>query len=332
LLSSLLQEFSDKSKLSTVVVTMSPTFLNNTLDVYLSQLLRERQQLASLQLGALLANTIRLVEAEIVRVEGQVRQVGERVRLSEKVFIPGDQKFGSNLVGRILGPGGVTVRRLEQQLGCSLRVRGKGSCRDKEDEERRKEQVGWEHLGEELHVLICFEGPECVARDRMSRAVATVRTLLSPMEDKDELKRSQLVELAIRRGTYREQAEGEYSNSLTSSQGTVTPLSTPSQVLAITDRPSVYSQSSLMPSPPLMRNQSLIPSPPLLYNQSPVESPPILSPLPSPPIMFSPPPLPSPPLLSWLPPFPPASQSLPSPHVARQMRGRGLFRYHPFSR
>jgi len=34
-------------------------------------------------------------------------------------------------VGRILGPRGMTTKQLEQETGCKIMVRGKGSMRDK---------------------------------------------------------------------------------------------------------------------------------------------------------------------------------------------------------
>ena len=34
-------------------------------------------------------------------------------------------------MGRILGPRGMTTKQLEQETGCKIMVRGKGSMRDK---------------------------------------------------------------------------------------------------------------------------------------------------------------------------------------------------------
>lgn len=36
-----------------------------------------------------------------------------------------------NFVGRLLGPRGLTAKQMEQDLGCKIMVRGKGSMRDK---------------------------------------------------------------------------------------------------------------------------------------------------------------------------------------------------------
>lgn len=43
-----------------------------------------------------------------------------------------------NFVGRILGPRGMTAKQLEQETGCKIMVRGKGSMRD-------KKKVSWNY-------------------------------------------------------------------------------------------------------------------------------------------------------------------------------------------
>ncbi|CAB0033395.1 unnamed protein product [Trichogramma brassicae] len=43
-----------------------------------------------------------------------------------------------NFVGRILGPRGMTAKQLEQETGCKIMVRGKGSMRDKKKKKRHE--------------------------------------------------------------------------------------------------------------------------------------------------------------------------------------------------
>jgi protein quaking len=80
--------------------------------------------------------------------------VGPVLQLNEKLYVPvkdhpevsskklGEHKtygvnqthiflFKFNFVGRILGPRGMTAKQLEQETGCKIMVRGKGSMRDK---------------------------------------------------------------------------------------------------------------------------------------------------------------------------------------------------------
>ena len=63
----------------------------------------------------------------------------------------------------------------------------------------------WEHLNEELHVLITVEDTENRANIKIQRAVDEINKLLVPQQDgEDDLKKKQLMELAIINGTYRD--------------------------------------------------------------------------------------------------------------------------------
>jgi protein quaking len=131
--------------------------------------------------------------------------VGPVVTLSEKVFVPNKEYPDFNFVGRILGPRGMTAKQLEQETGCKIMVRGKGSMRDKKKEEMNRGKPNWEHLNEELHVLITVEDSRNRAEVKMARAMDEVKKLLVPApEGEDELKKMQLMELAIINGTYRD--------------------------------------------------------------------------------------------------------------------------------
>ncbi|PSN55998.1 Held out wings protein [Blattella germanica] len=72
-------------------------------------------------------------------------------------------------------------------------------------EELNRGKPNWEHLNDELHVLITVEDTENRATMKMQRAVDEVKRLLVPVADgEDELKKRQLMELAIINGTYRD--------------------------------------------------------------------------------------------------------------------------------
>ncbi|KAK6628565.1 hypothetical protein RUM43_002380 [Polyplax serrata] len=115
---------------------------------------------------------------------------------------PSELKF--NFVGRILGPRGMTAKQLEQETGCKIMIRGKGSMRDKKKEEANRGKQNWEHLNEDLHVLLSVEDTENRAKVKLQRAVEEVKKLLIPADGEDELKKRQLMELAIINGTYRD--------------------------------------------------------------------------------------------------------------------------------
>ena len=60
----------------------------------------------------------------------------EKVTLTAKVPIPVDEKPDFNWVGRIIGPGAVTLKNLENKSGCKVSLRGKGSVRESEVREK----------------------------------------------------------------------------------------------------------------------------------------------------------------------------------------------------
>ncbi|OXU25626.1 hypothetical protein TSAR_005727, partial [Trichomalopsis sarcophagae] len=131
---------------------------------------------------------------------------GEVTTLTEKVYVPVKEHPDFNFVGRILGPRGMTAKQLEQETGCKIMVRGKGSMRDKKKEEQNRGKPNWEHLTDELHVLLTVEDTENRATLKLARAVEEVKKLLVPVQadGEDELKKRQLMELAIINGTYRD--------------------------------------------------------------------------------------------------------------------------------
>nr|XP_013042212.2 protein quaking isoform X2 [Anser cygnoides] len=148
--------------------------------------------------------------------------VGPIVQLQEKLYVPVKEYPDFNFVGRILGPRGLTAKQLEAETGCKIMVRGKGSMRDKKkvsfksrdnhdpavmevEEEQNRGKPNWEHLNEDLHVLITVEDAQNRAEIKLKRAVEEVKKLLIPAaEGEDSLKKMQLMELAILNGTYRD--------------------------------------------------------------------------------------------------------------------------------
>lgn len=189
---------------------------------YLAELLKEKKQLSAFP--DVFQNIVRLVDEEIDRVRSALFQChfttediklpdpeGEPIVVQEKVYIPQDDYPNYNFVGRILGPRGMTAKQLERDTGCKLMVRGRGSMRDRKKEETNRGKVNWEHLDEDLHVLIeCEETPNR-AYVKLQAAVDQIKKLLVPTpEGTDELKRRQLMELAIMNGTYRPFAKCSY--------------------------------------------------------------------------------------------------------------------------
>jgi len=191
---------------------------NNTQSIadYLAQLLKDKKQLAAfpnvfLHLERLLDDEIGKVRGNLFQINGKKQDplvlpdaAGPPVTLSEKVYVPIKEYPDFNFVGRILGPRGMTTKQLEQETGCKIMVRGKGSMRDKKKEDQNRGKPNWEHLNDELHVLITVEDSENRAKLKLQRAVDEVKKLLTVSEGEDELKKRQLMELAIINGTYRD--------------------------------------------------------------------------------------------------------------------------------
>ncbi|VDN07408.1 unnamed protein product [Thelazia callipaeda] len=182
---------------------------------YLSDLLKEKKQLAVFP--QVFRHMERLVDEEINRVRMALFQChftierpdlpdpeGEPVTIQEKVYVPRKEHPDYNFVGRILGPRGMTAKQLEQETGCKIMVRGRGSMRDRRKEEMNRGKPNWEHLDDELHVLVQCEDTPNRAYKKLKAAVDEIKKLLIPSpEGTDELKRKQLMELAIINGTYR---------------------------------------------------------------------------------------------------------------------------------
>ncbi|KAG8583089.1 hypothetical protein GDO81_008273 [Engystomops pustulosus] len=192
---------------------------------YLMQLMNDKKLMSSLPNFCGIFNHLeRLLDEEISRVRkdmyndtlngsGNLERrsaelpdgIGPIVQLQEKLYVPVKEYPDFNFVGRILGPRGLTAKQLEAETGCKIMVRGKGSMRDKKKEEQNRGKPNWEHLNEDLHVLITVEDSQNRAEIKLRRAVEEVKKLLVPAaEGEDSLKKMQLMELAILNGTYRD--------------------------------------------------------------------------------------------------------------------------------
>lgn len=186
---------------------------------YLKQLLQDKKHLNNFMCLSPIGfhHLDKLLEHEIVKVRSVLFQNTERPAMAlpdadgttivktHKVWVPVKENPEYNFVGRILGPRGLTAKQLEQETQCKIMVRGRGSMRDKKKEEMNRGKQNWEHLNEELHVLITVEDTENRANVKIQRAVDEINKLLVPQQDgEDDLKKKQLMELAIINGTYRD--------------------------------------------------------------------------------------------------------------------------------
>ncbi|KAM8952412.1 KH domain-containing, RNA-binding, signal transduction-associated protein 2 isoform 2-T2 [Pelodytes ibericus] len=123
-------------------------------------------------------------------------------KLSERVLIPVKQYPKFNFVGKLLGPRGNSLKRLQEETGAKMSILGKGSMRDKakEEELRKSGEAKYVHLSDELHVLIEVFAPPGEAYSRMSHALEEIKKFLVP-DYNDEIRQEQLRELSYLNGS-----------------------------------------------------------------------------------------------------------------------------------
>lgn len=123
-------------------------------------------------------------EYNLVEKENKYFEVhsNKKQRVAIKVKIPKDKYPDINFVGRIIGPKGGTLKALSQSTGCKFSIYGKGSTWEsgKEEELLKSGDPKYQHLLEELHVMIECYAPGLDAFNRVRDAVAELAPLLSP--------------------------------------------------------------------------------------------------------------------------------------------------------
>ncbi|XP_044500666.1 KH domain-containing protein At5g56140-like isoform X2 [Mangifera indica] len=128
------------------------------------------------------------------------------VKRTIRVDIPVDQFPNYNFVGRLLGPRGNSLKRVEASTECRVLIRGRGSIKDPAREEMMRGKPGYEHLNEPLHILVEAELPVEIVDARLMQAREILEDLLKPVDEShDFYKKQQLRELAMLNGTLREE-------------------------------------------------------------------------------------------------------------------------------
>ncbi|MEQ2160780.1 hypothetical protein GOODEAATRI_002893 [Goodea atripinnis] len=121
----------------------------------------------------------------------------------------------------------------------------------------------WEHLSEDLHVLITVEDTHNRAKIKLQRAINEVKKLLVPAaEGEDNLKKMQLMELAILNGTYRDANVKTRKHDLIVNMWRRAPriITGPTPVLGPTMRnPAPVTTPTLMPLIRQIQSSALVP-------------------------------------------------------------------------
>ncbi|XP_069778340.1 KH domain-containing, RNA-binding, signal transduction-associated protein 3-like isoform X3 [Narcine bancroftii] len=173
---------------------------------YLPELMAEKDSL-----DPSFVHASRLVTAEISKIEAGEGSDEEKfvdvvsnknMKLAQKVLIPVKQFPKFNFVGKLLGPRGNSLKRLQEETLTKMSILGKGSMRDKakEEELRKSGESKYAHLNEDLHVLIEVFAPPSEAYARMGHALDEVKKFLIP-DYNDEIRQQQLQELSYLNGT-----------------------------------------------------------------------------------------------------------------------------------
>uniref|UniRef100_A0A3P8UHX4 KH domain-containing, RNA-binding, signal transduction-associated protein 1 n=1 Tax=Cynoglossus semilaevis TaxID=244447 RepID=A0A3P8UHX4_CYNSE len=156
---------------------------------YLPELLAEKDSLDSS-----FTHAMKLLSAEIQRIQtGGGKKEPEKdlyldlfatknLKLKERILIPTKLYPRVNFVGKLLGPQGSTIKRLQEDTGAKISVLGKGSMRDKNKEEelRNGGEAKYAHLSMELHVFIEVMAPIPEGYLRMAHAMEEVKKFLIP--------------------------------------------------------------------------------------------------------------------------------------------------------
>ncbi|KAM6959316.1 KH domain-containing, RNA-binding, signal transduction-associated protein 1b [Aplochiton taeniatus] len=181
---------------------------------YLPELLAEKDSL-----DTSFTHAMKLLTAEIDRIQkGEPKKEGEtyldlftvkNIKLKERVLIPVKQYPKFNFVGKILGPQGNTIKRLQEETGAKISVLGKGSMRDKAKEEglRKAGEPKYAHLTMELHVFIEVFAPVPDAYLRMAHAMEEVKKFLFP-DMMDDICQEQFLEMGYLNGGQEHSARG----------------------------------------------------------------------------------------------------------------------------
>lgn len=200
-------------------------------------------------------NAARLIDSEITKVQQMGRATPKEfkfvdiyrekaIKVSVKVLVPVREHPKFNFVGKLLGPKGNSLKRLQEDTMCRMAILGRGCMRDraKEEELRLSLDPKYAHLSDDLHVEISALGPPAEAHARVAFALAEVRKYLIP-DSNDTIRQQQMREMEIISGGPPEVEPPRRSilHSAISKPRSVPPMRTAT-------RTPVFSSRSVMPA------------------------------------------------------------------------------------
>lgn len=89
-------------------------------------------------------------------------------------------------MGKLLGPKGNSLKRLQEETLTKMAILGRGSMRDKhkEEEYRHSHEPRYKHLSDDLHVEITAYAAPAEAHARIALALTEIRRFLVPVYKK----------------------------------------------------------------------------------------------------------------------------------------------------
>ncbi|KAL2718720.1 hypothetical protein V1478_012596 [Vespula squamosa] len=120
------------------------------------------------------------------------------IRITVKVLVPVREHPKFNFVGKLLGPKGNSMKRLQEETMCKMAVLGRGSMKDRQKEEECRLSLDpkYAHLSDDLHVEITALAPPAEAHARIAFALAEVRKYLIP-DNNDNIRQEQMREMEL---------------------------------------------------------------------------------------------------------------------------------------
>ncbi|XP_034256037.1 KH domain-containing, RNA-binding, signal transduction-associated protein 3 isoform X1 [Thrips palmi] len=171
---------------------------------YLRELMDEKHKLD----GGQWPNAARLLDQEVAKAQSQGKTVKETkyvdiyrekpIKVSVKVLVPSKEHPKFNFVGKLLGPKGNSLKRLQEETMTKMAVLGRGSMKDrtKEEECRNSLDPKYSHLSDDLHVEISAMAPPAEAHARIAFALAEIRKYMVP-DSNDEIRQEQFREMEM---------------------------------------------------------------------------------------------------------------------------------------
>ena len=128
----------------------------------------------------LLNQSFRNIFVFILEIQALSSSSDSNQKQTEKIYVPLAEQRKYNLVGRLLGPKGLTLKRIQAETQTKMSILGRSSMKDKQKEEelRNSDDPTHQHLKDDLHILIEANPPS--SSQKLAAGVAEVRKMLIP--------------------------------------------------------------------------------------------------------------------------------------------------------